>query len=479
MKKRRTNQQLQRDLGDEVQEWLTYMQGKAIGTYQHARTAINYFYEYLQAQDGKATISAFLDRVEANEQLPRRERTRVMESEVNRFLTHLDEKGLSSGAVRAYYFKVKSFLKFKGFRLSTEFVNLPKYVPVKENQKHQWTLQQMQEFVDKAQSIRDKSFIMCSFQSGLDVDTLLKLSYGDIMKDLEANKLPVLIDVPQGRSKTGLPFKTFFGADAIFYLRLYLSTRGSLQHDSPLFTKAGSEERLTYNAIHKRIDALSQRLSFIMEWERAGWNPTRIHSLRSAFKSCLTGRTSDDLIEFLMGHSIGSSAKHYINIAEKELRQLYADVEKYLSLHNTSQDNNRSKDQEIRIQHRLEDQDRVIHTLTIEKTLVHERLLQQEHQMADIQEKITILLASSITLQKLDLLNLQDLTKQQPRKETALQAYQLHLEANLKELEEMQRQLLQDPALKQTHHRLLIQQVNEEDYQAVIKAVKNTQLLKD
>ena len=312
-------------------------EGKAPSTFSHCRTSISYFQEYLQSKYDKDTpISDFLDRLDANEDLPRRTRKNLAETEINGFIIYLQKKALASGTIIGYVSKITQFLAFKHFSINTNQVNTPKYIPIKKNKKHAWTLEEMKEFVSKAKSVRDKAFIVCSFQSGISVDDLLNLDYGDIMKDFEADKRPILIDLTRGI--TSVPYKTFFGRDAIHYLKIYFSTRRNLAHNSPLFVKSGSEERLTYDGIYKRIDELSEHLSFIMEWEREGWNPTRIHSLRSAFRSRLTGKADRDLIEFFMGHNLGNLAKRYILMPEEELTQLYADVEKYVSIESTSAD---------------------------------------------------------------------------------------------------------------------------------------------
>lgn len=337
MKRRRRTQGRLQDLEDEVQEWLKNKKGKSTSTFIHCRTSIIYFQEYLQSKYGKDTpISDFLDKLDANEELPRRNRRKLAETEINGFSEYLLKKELASGTIIQYINKVTQFLAFKNFSVNTSLLNIPQYIPVKKNRKHAWALEEMREFVDKARSVRDKAFIVCSLQSGLSVEDLLALDYGDIQKDLEAKSLPILIDLTRG--KTAVPYKTFLGADAVHYLRIYLSTRRNLRHNSPLFTKAGSEERLTYEAIYKRIDELSTHMSFIKTWDREGWNPTRIHSLRSAFRSRLTGKTDRDLIEFFMGHNLGNVAKDYILMPEEELRQLYANVEKYIRIQQTSQD---------------------------------------------------------------------------------------------------------------------------------------------
>jgi site-specific recombinase XerD len=396
MKRRRRTQSQLQNIEDEAQEWLINKAGKAPSTFTHCRTTIIYFQEYLQSKyDTDTPISDFLDKLDANEELPRRTRKKVAETEINGFITYLQKKGLASGTSIGYISKIRQFLTFKNYAIDPSLLNIPKYIPVKKNRKHAWTLEEMREFVDKARSVRDKAFIMCSFQSGLDVDTLLKLNYGDVMKDLEANKLPVLIDVPQGRSKTGLPFKTFFGADAMYYLRIYLDTRNNLQHDSPLFTKIGSEKRLTYEGIYKRIDALANQMSFIKDWELEGWNPVRIHSLRSAFSSCLTGKMSDKLIEFLMGHSLGSSEKHYLQLPEEELRHLYADSERYLAIRSTSKAESLVTGSGAHIQKQIQAQnEKIINLTTTINTLQEQNIATQNEfrlQLSTILEALQLI----------------------------------------------------------------------------------------
>ena len=60
--------------------------------------------------------------------------------------------------------------------------------------------------------------------------------------------------------------------------------------------------------------------------------------MRAAFRSQLTNKVSDELIEFWMGHAIGTVARAYLNMPTEELRELYMDAEKYLAIEKTSRE---------------------------------------------------------------------------------------------------------------------------------------------
>jgi len=171
MKRRRRTQSQLQNIEEEAQEWLKNKAGKALSTFTHCRTCISYFQEYLQAKYRNTTpIGVFLDQLDANEELPRRKRRQLAETEINGFINYLQKKGLASGTIIGYVSKITQFLAYKHFSVNANLLNTPKYTPVKENRKHAWTLNEMREFVDKARSVRDKAFIVCCFQSGLSVE---------------------------------------------------------------------------------------------------------------------------------------------------------------------------------------------------------------------------------------------------------------------------------------------------------------------
>jgi len=143
------------------------------------------------------------------------------------------------------------------------------------------------------------------------------------------------------RRKTGVEFRTFFGRDAVKYLKLHLATRSNLTDEKPLFTCWGSTaKRITNGAIEMKFEEIGKeiKLDFISEEDITDLNPCRPHSLRSAFSSRLTGKMDRVLIEFWMGHNIGEDKRAYLNMPTEEMRELYIDAEKYLAIEKTSRD---------------------------------------------------------------------------------------------------------------------------------------------
>lgn len=323
------------ELGIEVEEFLA---AKRSVSFKVFRSALNNFMRYYRGRHGEeATLSGFLDALDTNAAKPRRERTRLAEAELNTFIDYLKNKELSNNSIRTYVMVIKNFLKYKGFTVTNNFIKIPPEKSMKENRKHPWKIDDVRAFVNNANSMRDKALILCMFQSGISVGEICRLDYGNIKKEFEAGVLPLILELTRG--KTGVEFKTFFGRDAVKYLRLYLETRKNLKHKTPLFTQMNSDtKRLTKWAIQSKFREYSTQITFARHNEANNYNPIRPHSLRSGFNSRLTGKADRTLIEFFMGHSIGTEKLAYLNLPNDELRELYANIEHLLAIEKTSKD---------------------------------------------------------------------------------------------------------------------------------------------
>lgn len=322
--------------GEEVDEYLS-LKGKA--TRASYGSAFSLFLQYYQNKYGKGKgFGDYLDRIFAEFRKPPREQRRVAEIELVDFINFLKQWGKSNNTIRLYFAAVQNFLKYKQITVSAVFIgNLPPPTEKPINHKHEWTVEEIKSFVDSAPTYRDKAIIVCLFQSGLGGNEFVGLNYGDIEEEYEKGIVPICLK-QLVRKKTGVPFKTFFGRDAVKYLRLYLQTRKNLTPETPLFTKWGSEERITTGAIQQKFSEIAHDLSFIKKKEMEGFNPCRPHSLRAAFHSKLVNKVSDELINFWMGHELGSTKDAYLNMPTEELRDLYMDAEKYLAVEKTSRD---------------------------------------------------------------------------------------------------------------------------------------------
>ena len=273
--------------------------------------------------------------VSLNEGLPITERTRPGEDTIRRFLEWHKEVDYSNNATRQSVAALQNALKYYGITISFDFISLPPSIPMRENEKHRWTLDEIKQLVDTAAYLRDKALIMVCFQSGLGVGDVVDLNYGDVSRGLKEEDLPLMLHL--FRKKTGVEHKTFLGRDSVHYLREYLKTRPDIDNGDPLFTMLGSSRRITIGAVQKQLREYAKKLEFILDEDvENGYNPARPHSLRSAFRSRLTGKMDENLIEFFIGHDIGVEKKTYINMPDEELRELYANYEHCLAIDKTS-----------------------------------------------------------------------------------------------------------------------------------------------
>jgi len=279
---------------------------------------------------------------QVNQGKPITERTRPGEDTLRAFIKWHKEAEYSNYSTLQSLGAVQNILKYYGIRITYDFIETPPPRPMKENAKHQWELDQVRKFVEAAEYIRDKAFIMVAFQSGLSIGDILDLDYGDIKREFEAGKLPLAIE--RYREKTNVPIRTFIGYDAAYYLRLYLESRPNIKPGDPLFTKLGSEERATSTTIQNKLRDYASKLDFIYEEDQNGYNPARPHSLRSGFRSRLTGKMDGDLIELFMAHDIGQEKATYMNQPLDELREIYANYEHLLSINKTSRRAEEEKD---------------------------------------------------------------------------------------------------------------------------------------
>lgn len=326
-------------LNPELETFLgTKKSGSTIRAY---RVAFNHFLNYYHTKYGSdKPFKHYLNRIFDDLEKPLRERRKIAEMELNGYIKFLQEQRKSSNTILTYIAAIRNYLRFKDVPLRMRFVATPRPVIKEENRKHRWTVDEIRRFVEAAGNYRDKAIIVCLFQSGLAVNELSNLDYRHVQEQLENNKIPIMLRLV--REKTSISFVTFFGYDSVKYLKLYLQTRKNLSPDSPLFTKWGTNKRITIGAIESKFRELAETLGFINNHYKNGkgnggaYNPARPHSLRSAFNSRLMGKTDGTLREFWMGHSIGKVARAYLAMPDEEMRELYMDAEKYLAIEKTS-----------------------------------------------------------------------------------------------------------------------------------------------
>lgn len=323
------------EFSDEVKEFLGLKKKR---TRQIYASALRKFTKYYRAKYGDdKDLSHFLDRLDENQALPRRERKRVVEMELVEFIDGELEKGTADNTIRLSFSAVQGVLELNGFSLSAKYVgNLPRPREMKANKKHSWETEQIKEFMEKAPSYKDKAIILMMFQSGMGVGEVCSLDYGDVREQLEREKLPITITM--GRKQQTHWYRTHMGADTVKYLKLYLETRGELKDEDPLFIKDRKRKgdmRITEVVIQTSFRQIAKGLSFVNVKDNDGINPARPHSLRAAFSykmKKVLGKDSD-FVEYWQGHVLpGTRMAYFKDMPDSDLEEVYMRAEHAVSV---------------------------------------------------------------------------------------------------------------------------------------------------
>ncbi|MEM3703015.1 MAG: site-specific integrase [Candidatus Bathyarchaeia archaeon] len=272
---------------------------------------------FLQFYVGQGSLKGFLDAIERDKLLPRRERRRVATEVLNGFVVWLSDRGYAPKTVRVYVGAVQSLAKYYDIPISLRYVRLPPAQPVYK--KHPWTLAEVGEFVAAMDKPIYRSIAASILQSGLSLSDLLALTYGDIKEEFEKGITPLCLDL--ARKKTGVQFITFLGGWAVKLLKEHLSSQ-RLEDASPIYN-------VTARTVHAYFRKTAQKFAGAFK----GRNPYSPHSLRAAFRTFLSDHKVDPLyIEFWMGHKLPGQLSAYINKSRESWRQTYHEqAEPYLT----------------------------------------------------------------------------------------------------------------------------------------------------
>jgi integrase/recombinase XerD len=252
-----------------------------------------------------------------------------------------NKKQLSSNLACCYCHAIKGFYRQNNFPL---IVKLPKAVIKKENFKLAIRIPEIRKLIEAVTCLRDRAIILTLFQSGISINELCNLTYGDVRNGLLTNERPLYLHII--RQKENVEYETFLGSDAIEAIKPYLAQRVRdgeiLDNDSPLFTIEfttklnGSKIKKIYPLL---IECFMRRAAFeagLVSKEKlksSDMNPVRPHALRTAFISILKlANMNNTLVEYFCGHSISPTEKAYMNFDVEELRKSYRQFEKYLSI---------------------------------------------------------------------------------------------------------------------------------------------------
>lgn len=250
------------------------------------------------------------------------------------------ERGISPKSMLTYFGAVRGFYRDNNFKIEFSRGEAPTATVTTERE--MMRREDVKKLLNKALEHRDKAIIMCLYQSGMDISTLLSLNYGHVKKGLERGDEILLVKAT--RIKTNTRYRTCFGKDAVVHLKNYLRERGQMKVKEPLFMttklftyKNGTStkpERVKSNTVIGIFRQLVVRAGLISEEELEAQtiNPYGTHALRASFSKIATAvGMNKNLIDYLQGHKTPYHGV-YSDLTDEMLIKAYRDLEPHLNV---------------------------------------------------------------------------------------------------------------------------------------------------
>lgn len=175
---------------------------------------------------------------------------------------------------------------------------------------------EMYQIIDMASSLRDKAILLFLFQTGVRVNVLEHLTYGDVSNQLNQDILTLKITPRLDHKLRGRNisfYYSFLNGEGTETLKRFCELKhAKSQNDTPLFTTKGKKpvnQKWIWRVVKMCV-------------ERAGFNPKNIttHTIRKAFRKIVRrADLDDDDKEQLMGHVLRGSREAYYDRKDVEL----------------------------------------------------------------------------------------------------------------------------------------------------------------
>jgi len=167
---------------------------------------------------------------------------------------------------------------------------------------------EMYQIIDMTSSLRDKAILLLLFQSGVRVNVLEHLKYGDVAGQLDQDTITLKITGRLDhklRSRDIPYYYTFINGEGAETLKQYCKVKHKKGiQDKPLFYTSGKKP-ISQTWILRMVKTCTKR---------AGFNPKTLstHTLRKSFRKIVRQTNiDDDDKEQLMGHVITGSREAY------------------------------------------------------------------------------------------------------------------------------------------------------------------------
>lgn len=298
---------------DPVENWLdmvAYVHSGSLNTRENYSRSFERFLTFvkLSANDIQAEYSHSRDR----------DFKRKYAKLIRTWIASLSKEGLEDSSIKVMVAAVQSYFKYNDLPLGKVPVARDRVVYHNRDIAKEEVLAIM-----KASLPRDRAFYAVMAQSGLRPYTLCKLRVKHLKEYSEA---PHKIIVPEeiAKGKFGSYF-TFIGAEAHRHLKAYWNTRRALTAESYVFTKMGTEEKLTPKAISAQFNKTIRKLreTGVLDFDLKKGKPAelRLYSLRKYFMK-YARQAGSEYVEFWLGHH-GGVEQHYISRDPEHHRKLY------------------------------------------------------------------------------------------------------------------------------------------------------------
>lgn len=288
---------------------------------------LNWFEKHLRTLDrNKATktiapaynvenpLAVFLERVDDDQNLPKKQRCLEDRKILASFVTFLKKNGKKPKTIRTYINAVQSFGSYYDVTLTTKFIGLPK--PHVLTKSHPWQRPELEKFIELLAVPSYQSMCSTFAQSGLSIIDTIDLHYIDIKEEFEAGICPIVLDFTKNskwRHKTEVEFRTFIGSETIELLKRHFKINPP-EDNQPIFP-------VTDRAVQDYFARRAQKM--LGAWPHR--NPMSPHSVRKYYrKKMVNNGCPSEYVEYMMGHDVDTDLRiTYTAMTNDEWRDEY------------------------------------------------------------------------------------------------------------------------------------------------------------
>ena len=162
-------------------------------------------------------------------------------------------------------------------------------------------------------NLRDRTFFLMMLESGLRPITLVQLRYKHIKRDFEANRVPMMIELPSELLKDRVSARwTFIGQDAFQSLKEHLKPRMPLKNEDVIFQperKDATKPHPSPAAFSRKFSNVALKLGIAEKEEYKKPKKIRLYCLRKWFNNnCRYDGFDSAYKEFWIGHQTTQTA---------------------------------------------------------------------------------------------------------------------------------------------------------------------------